>query len=95
MSEQYSVYKYELPITDYVEKMLPKRAQILKVGVQRDIICIWALISVKEPEREIRTFRIAGTGHPIDEAELLKSKYLDTVMIFDGKLVFHVFELTE
>ena len=38
-----------------------------------------------------RNLRIYGTGHPMQE-DVTYTKYLDTVMIDDGLLVFHIFE---
>lgn len=37
-------------------------------------------------------FRLAGTGHPIAEADL---RYVGTFQLADGALVFHVFILGE
>ena len=85
------VFKYDLPIDDYIEISLPKGAQILSVGEQRHSAQIWALV---DPEEllEIRRFRLAGTGHPITEpVETLK--HIGTFQAVNNIFVWHVFEI--
>ncbi len=78
-----SVYKYSL--ADGVV-VLPKNARILKVGMQDEIPCLWALVN-PEAERETRYFAISGTGDLIPDAW----EYVGT--IFDRRYVWHVFEI--
>lgn len=95
-----TVYKYTIPITDHVTIDLPVGAQVLSVGVQKGVnvqgypeaMCLWALVRPKGPT-EKRRFRIFGTGHPIKPGDLLFSRFLGTVMLEGGALVFHVFEV--
>jgi hypothetical protein len=92
-----SVYKYPIPITDNVTIDLPVGAEILSVGVQKGVnvhgypeaVCLWALVTPASPV-ERRRFRVVGTGHPISSNENLK--FIGTVMLEGGALVFHVFE---
>lgn len=41
---------------------------------------------------ETRRFRLAGTGHEIDVD--VRQRHVATVLLYDGALVFHLFELT-
>jgi len=83
------VYKYRLEIKDEQTLELPEGAEILTVQSQLGMACLWALVD-PERKKEKRIFRIAGTGHPIDDNK--KYKYIDTFQLYGGDLIFHVFE---
>ena len=83
------VFKYELLMCDHINIILPKGAEILKVGVQSDQPFMWTLIDPDAPD-EKRSFRIVGTGHSIDEINL---KFIDTFQLSGGDLIFHIFEI--
>lgn len=90
MSE-HKVFKYIVEWGDVVHVDMPEDAQILTAQLQgssRELV-IWALVNPGAPLQS-RTFRIAGTGHPVTEAVA----YISTVQLFDGSVVFHVFEVT-
>lgn len=84
-----TVFKYRLTVDDAVTIKMPKFAKILSVGVQQESVFLWALVDTDKLE-ENRHFRIAGTGHPIEEAHLT---FLGTVFLMRGQLVFHIFEI--
>ena len=86
------VFKYPVDINDVVRIQMPKGSEILSVGNQRDTLCIWALCDEKCSLEE-RTFRIAGTGHPINYDMGIDYKFLGTVHLFGSSLIFHVFEV--
>lgn len=87
-----TVYKYPIDLTDTFTLELPKGAQVLSVQMQGATPCLWALVDTKA-EAERRTFRLAGTGHPIDES--LELRFVSTFQLYGGDLVFHVFEVVE
>ena len=84
------IYKYALPIDDYLTIPLPQGAEILKVDMQNNVPWMWALVDPEKPP-EMRNFRLVGTGHPIKEENL---KFIDTFQMHEGSLVFHLFEYT-
>lgn len=84
-----AVYKYNLPMDDYVTINLPRGAEVLHVGVQHGETQLWAKVDTGKPA-EKRRFRIAGTGHPLDGDKL---EFVGTLMLAGGGLVFHVFEV--
>jgi len=86
------IWKYQLPDSGCVTLNLPKFAEILTVQMQRRIACLWALVDPKA-ETEQRTFLVAGTGHPIKEDGRLE--YINTIQMFGGDLIFHIFEVTK
>jgi hypothetical protein len=84
------VYKYAVPIADQFTLKLPEGAEILSVHAQQNTPYFWALV---EPTAllEKRHFRLAGTEHPIEESRE-QLKFIGTVHLHDGALVFHLFE---
>jgi len=83
-----TIYKYKLEIIDHQTVMMPIGAIILSANVQYKNICIWAVVDTDKIE-EPREIIIRGTGHPM----LIRNyKFIDTLFINNGKLVFHVFE---
>lgn len=85
------VYKYPLDIHDEVVVMMPKGARVLSVQVQNGSPCLWAAVDPNELTLEERWFRIAGTGYPIQDDVV--DGFIWTIQMYDGKLVFHVFEM--
>lgn len=53
-----------------------------------EIPCIWALVNPEAP-KEIRKFRLFGTGHPFPDEPL---SHVGTFKMAHDKLVFHLFE---
>lgn len=86
------VFKYPIKMGDYFDVCLPKGAKILKIDCQFNNPQMWALVDPTRPN-EKRSFRIAGTGHPIYEnSEQLN--FIDTFKMNDGALIFHIFEVS-
>lgn len=87
-----TVYKYPLKLQDHWSLEMPIGAKILSVDNQREQITLWALVDASpEAPTEVRSFLIRGTGHNIDEG--LNLEFIGTVLVHDGGLVWHVFEL--
>lgn len=85
-----TVWKYPVELKDYFEVDMPEGAEILSVEMQGTSPCMWALVRANETPTERRLFRLAGTGHPINEQENLK--FIGTFFM-RGVLVFHLFEI--
>ena len=83
------VYKYPLEVVDRQTIEHPRGARLLCVQMQGDGPCLWALVNPDNPPVET-TFRIVGTGHPIEDADDLG--YVGTFQMMGGGLVFHVFK---
>jgi hypothetical protein len=84
-----TVYKYPFEVTDYFNLEMPQGAEILTVQTQGGERHMWALVDPVAP-KELRAFRLAGTGHPINDLDL---QYVATFQLKGGLLVFHLFEL--
>jgi len=87
-----TVFKYELEVTDRQAVLLPPNAVILSAQVQHGKVCLW--VNLESDELHLsgpRDIRIYGTGHPIAES----LRFIDTVQLSGGSLVFHVFEVND
>lgn len=84
------IYKYEVTMNEHGSVMLPKGAVILRVATQNDAVSLWAMVDADEIEQVQFRTAVVGTGNPIP-AEVHHSNYRDTVQIYNGRLVFHVF----
>ena len=85
-----TTWKFPLGIEDQQTVMMPKDAYVLpSAQTQFARITVWAVVDAKAP-LEARQFRIAGTGPPLDDIDP-SWKFLGTVQMLDGELIFHVF----
>ena len=85
-----TIHKFTLSPEELNEIRLPADAEILTVQNQRNKICMWVKLD-KSSQRVVRKFSVLGTGWDI--VSKYKLKYIGTVQLEDGLLVFHVFEL--
>ncbi len=87
-----TIWKFELETTDNQEIEMPIGSEILTIQTQNVIPCIWALID-PNADKEVRRFEIYGTGHPIHCDIGVKRNYIGTYQLYNGSLVYHVFEI--
>ena len=85
-----TIWKYELDITDSQTLEMPINADILTVQIQRETAQLWALVN-PELSKENRYIQIYGTGHNVTED--LDLKYISTIQLQSGDLIFHIFEV--
>jgi len=84
------VWKYPLPQHDEEFSVeMPEGAEVLTVRLQGGNPMLWARVKPSAPLTR-RRFRWTGTGHPIDPNA---GKYIGTLMLAGGRLVFHIFEV--
>jgi len=83
------IFKYNLMITDKQGIYLSLHAKILCVKEQHNNIVIYVEIDTLVRGEEYVEFIIVGTGHPIPDLNL---EYIDTLMMEDGALVWHVYK---
>lgn len=84
------IFKYPISVTDSQAVDMPEGAQILTIQVQRNQLCIWALVDDDVPPVP-REIHMRGTGHDCNGVERLR--YISTFQMMEGSLVFHAFEL--
>jgi len=83
-----TIWKFPIIITDAVAVKMPAGAQVLSVQVQKEVVCLWAIVNPDNP-MEDRRFRIYGTGNPCFSPA---NRFVGTFQIYGGELVFHLFE---
>lgn len=82
------VFKYPVDLIQHFNIQIPHAAKLLSFQVQDNVPMIWALVDENQPLEE-RKFRVAGTGHPIDDSV---KAYVGTIQMANG-LVWHLFEI--
>jgi hypothetical protein len=89
-----TVWKFPIVIEDTFELELPEDAEILHVDSQEQRYAyLWALVDPDVP-KERRRFRLAGTGHPIDDSlEITGLEHVGSFQLHGGRLVYHLFEM--
>ena len=93
-----TIWKFPLEVTDEQTVMMPKGAEILSAHVQVSVdvdaahesVCLWALVDT-DAKLQKRVVEIFGTGNPIDIPGVTH-KFIGTVQMRGGSLVWHVFE---
>jgi len=89
------IHKQAIPLgqlKDYVTLQLPLDAAVVSIGNQRECLAFW--YTTGDRLVRPRRFRVAGTGHSIENSEEGRiGRFLGTVQFADGDLVFHVFEV--
>tara|TARA_R110000803_G_C11777979_1_gene296209 strand:+ start:260 stop:517 length:258 start_codon:yes stop_codon:yes gene_type:complete len=83
-----TIYKYQLNAISMVTEIpIPRKAKVLKCGLQNNQVFIWAMVQT-DNEDEIRSFEVCPTGEEVD----VKAKnHIGT--IFQDELVWHIFEI--
>ncbi len=87
-----TVYKYDVPIEGRFILSLPRTGKFLAFQAQRDRPQIWMLVDPSDNRKIECEFRLAGTGHAIDEPEG-NLVYRGTCQMREGVLVWHLFEV--
>jgi len=83
-----TIYKYELSSHRETELRLPVGADILRVDIQENTTCLWAIVEPDAP-KEVRVIEVFGTGHAMPNAN---RKFINTFLVAGGEYVFHAFE---
>jgi hypothetical protein len=86
----YTIYKHPIKLQDSLDIRLPAEARILGMGSEKGFVFLWVLA---DPvcANETRHFRLVGTGHPAEDAEVSSLHHVGT--FGEGPLVFHLFEV--
>ena len=88
-----TIHKFLLPCDNLSTIKMPNGAEILCAKTQGGIdISLWAMVETNA-DLELRRFFIVGTGSPVPSIDGATLKFIDTVIIFGGKLALHVFEV--
>ncbi len=86
------IRKYPFEVVDSFELELNRRSPVLSVQVQKGVPVMWVPFDT-EKQTAMRTFRVFGTGQPI-EGDASKLKYVGTFQMQGGDFVGHLFEVS-
>lgn len=84
------VWKYPLEIVDRQEVDVPAGSTPLSVVLQYGQPVLYVLADPYEPNISVRKILISGTG--VNRMGLEAEKFLGTVVLAGGNLVFHAFD---
>ena len=84
------VYKYPIEITDFQVIEIPVGSKLLSAQMQRDTLCLWALVDPEQKTLCRQGIIIAGTGHPVHEDTYRLAEFLGTVQSHEESLVWHI-----
>jgi hypothetical protein len=85
-----TIHKYQLDATTAQELSVTKEGRILSVAEQRNNIVVYAMVDTDEQEKDHYEVFVIGTGHHIP-LDALEGRFLGTVNLHGGSLMFHVF----
>jgi hypothetical protein len=88
-----TIWKYELERTGEQRVEVPRNAKLLCIKTQHGKPCIWFEVETESGTEE-RIFSIFGTGHEIPQDMGVSYEYIDSFLVADDNLVFHVYEYT-
>lgn len=93
-----TVYKYQIESASNFGGLssnvfpieMPKDAEILSARIQHGVLCLWAKVNT-ENEEITRNVFVIGTGYDISDVNENGAKFIDTIFLSDGFLVYHIF----
>ena len=85
-----TIWKYKLS-PDATELEIPGGSTVLSVDEQFGNVCLWVEVDT-ENRLAPRVFETFGTGHPIYTDMGITRKFIGSVKLMDGALIFHVYE---
>lgn len=80
------VFKYQVDQHAIIKVSMPYGAKPLHFAMQNNRLCLWALVTPENTPHEYE-FRMAGTGHPVDDC----GELINTLFLREGTFVFHFF----
>lgn len=85
-----TVWKFQLELTDRQFVSTPVGATPLSMQMQNGFLCLWAEVESDNPQQANELeIAICGTGHSLPAYQ----RFLGTVQMQQGALVWHVFQL--
>jgi hypothetical protein len=83
------IHKFPIQVSEYQEITMPGLIDVLSMGVQREVICLWAECFIDgEPRKAKIAVRPTGSCAPKEY-----KKFLGTAMLQGGSLVLHIYQL--
>ena len=86
-----TIFKYVLQIADEQVLKIKGCIEVLSVMEQYDMVVLYTLVDTEATEVREVSICIVGTGHPAAHARREGYRFLGTVKLLRGHLVWHVF----
>ncbi len=86
-----AIWKYQLLETEVQQIQMPAGTVILAAQNQYGTPFIWALVHTDRPT-VTRKIIMVGTGQPFDTFNDWSKQYVDTLQMYGGRIVLHVFD---
>lgn len=87
-----TVYKYTLALKTGIQTIdLPTSARVIKAGIIRKQLCIWAQVDKDDTEVFSERFCIVGTGWEMEDDDYYEYDHIDSIL--DDPYIWHVFHL--
>ncbi len=94
-----SVHKFTLIPGQQFDVYVSKGAKVLLVAEQHGEICMWMECDPNVPHHNSdmgkgvhRSFRVFGTGHPIDDFVGMHIEHVGSAVCAGGQIIWHVYE---
>lgn len=84
------IYKYVLEEKSEQEIIIPMNGEIISAINLYDTIAVYVLFDEKEEKTEKTWIKVVCTGETTDD--MAGWKFINTVQLYGGKLIFHVFK---
>lgn len=84
-----TIHKKVLEMTSQQSVSLPVAAKIISVGNQNENLCLWYITNTQIEDSETVVVHIIGTGRELKIDKPVK--FIGTVLMMGGQLVWHVF----
>lgn len=86
------VFKYKIePHGNETKLSLPFGAQVLRVEIQNNEVCLWALVDQNPNSFQQRSFAFFGTGQKIPPGNNMV--FINTFFTDEKTFVYHAFEI--
>lgn len=86
------IWKYPVEVADRFTVPMPSGAKVLSVAMQAGRAYFWAMVDPTLPLTN-RQFALVGTGQPGVDEVAEWGTFVGTVLLYEGTLVFHLFEM--
>ena len=95
-----TIYKYQVESADNFGGLfccsfpieMPEGAEVLSAKIQHGVLCVWAKVNTENKQMTTRKIFVIGTGYDIESViDKDDVKFIDTIFLSDGFLVYHIF----
>lgn len=86
-----TIHKFQLKVADFQVVEIKGLTRVLSVEEQYNEIVLYATVDTEKKEIHKLKVEMRGTGHDLGEIQNKNSRFINTVKLQEGRLMFHVF----